>query len=548
MNIGCSTKRGWNWIRGRWVSLAIGLALSAAGVWAQQPPEPVEPQPAPSPAAPASGLNEKPSDPPKGLPPEEPDEKPEDKADKPDDKTPSPPAAEAESQPSGLPPRPASSARALLINVDDSELNRFSDRQPLDAGDEETLMHILYRLPAFPLEQFERLKQGQKGVAWQELVDQPDRFRVEMFHVTGRAKLVVKVPLVPEIASRLEFEHYFRVTMELADAPFSAVICSRKVPEAWPLDQPLDEPVVIDGLFLKVGDLSGPQPQLVFAADRVAWIPDRAEPALQIGPPQVLLAGLGFDVSLLDDVRKTNGLGITAADRECFYRMLAAVGQTQPETLRAAAPGEFAVVDLLKEPKTRHGQLGMVNGVARRVTKILVSDPDIQQRFAIDHYFQIDVFVSLGDQVLHVSQVKSDAKSDAEGPVYANNFPVTVCVRRLPKGLTESANSHDVVRIPAFFFKLWSYQSEYVSGFDKSLKQRSPMFIGLEPVVVPQPPRSNPIGNIVMAVMVAMMLGLLISFWRSYRRRRAGRGEISTRHELPPGQSLNNLDLKTRER
>jgi len=443
---------------------------------------------------------------------------------------------------SALPPRLPVAARELLVHIDDSQWEQIVDRQPLDGSDEETLVQMLYRLPALRLDEVELLTRA--SVPWNELAETPKRHRVEFFRLSGQATHVVRVPLIPEIIERVEYDHYYRVTFQLDDAPNPILVCARQVPQAWPLNQPLQERAGLDGLFFKVGEADGPHPQLIFAADRVAWYPQRASAEFRTSSPQVLLADLGFDVGLLDDVRVTNGRGITARDRECFYQMLSAVGKAEPARLSSPAEAELALTSLLQEPHVHHGQLTTVRGVARRITKILVDDPDIRQRFQIDHYYQLDVFVPLGEQLIRIEA----SPSSGDGPVYANNYPVTVCARRLPPGLEETPNSRHVVRIPAFFFKLWAYKSEYTRGFDKSLTQPSPMFIALEPQIVPQQPVSNPVSRFVVVMLILTLGGFGLGLWCYGRRSsQADRAKLFRRHALEPGRSLDEMNLASRD-
>jgi hypothetical protein len=201
--------------------------------------------------------------------------------------------------------------------------------------------------------------------------------------------------------------------------------------------------------------------------------------------------------------------------------MLAAVGRAEPAKLLANTQSEFSLIELLRDPQPHQGKLATVRGVARRVTKILVNDADIQQRFHIDHYFQIDMFILLGDQVIRVDS----AGSKKEGPQYSDIYPVTVCVSRLPPGLPESLNLRQEVRMPAFFFKLWSYKSEYVAAIDKNSSQRSPMFIALEPVLVPREQASNPAAYLAIGVIVITAGTLWFAYlWQARRNAKSGRG------------------------
>jgi hypothetical protein len=443
-----------------------------------------------------------------------------------------------------LPAQRSMTARQLLINIDDSELARLQDGQPLNSDDEETITRILYRLPAFALDDVERLQQ--KDVSLGQLAAEPANHRVEIFRIAGRVQLAERVELLPEAAERLEYDHYFQVAVEPDDADFPVLVCARKIPGDWPTGRPLNQPASFFGLLLKVGDTSGPKPQLVFAANRVAWHPAKVDPNLNVSTDNVLLASAGFDVGLFDEVRRRNRKEIGGADRECFYQMLVAAGKLDQAEVRRQADGKFELAPLLQQPENQHGRLMSVFGNARRITKIVVEDRDIKDRFHIDHYYQIDVFVPLGDQVVRLGK----EPSDADGPIFTNSFPVTVCVLELPSGLTAEAELNESVSIPAFFFKLWAYKSGYVSSFNKDQLQLSPMFIGSAAELVVQQRTSNPwIGLIAGLLFLAVLAGTWYGLWRYNRGdRQFERTTLKRQFELEKGKSLDEMGIESQDK
>ena len=134
---------------------------------------------------------------------------------------------------------------------------------------------------------------------------------------------------------------------------------------------------------------------------------------------------------------------------------------------------------MLTQPETQHGRLVSLSGTAKRVQKIAIDEPDIQQRFGIDHYYQVDVFVSLDN-----TEIRFEPKGGKkEAPVFRNNYPVTCCVLALPAGLPARDDISVPVRFAGVYFKLWAYKSEYVSAFDDRQRQVSPLFIATTPRV-----------------------------------------------------------------
>ena len=396
--------------------------------------------------------------------------------------------------------RPPANPREVLQRYDigPSQIEGFFSGQPLMPSEEDVLVKILYRLPRLGLDNLQRWRQTK--VTWDQLAAAPAEHRVEVFHVRGRVKQVTKQPLLPEQAELFEMEHYYRVQLELADSPYQALLLARRVPAAWELAVPLDEPAAADALFLKLGDAQEENPPLIFAAGRVAWFPDHASEAQQVGPSHVALAKLGMDAGQWELVRKTNGRGLVDEDREAFYQLLAAVGRPEASELRAV-DRTLDVVPLLEKPAEHQGELLAAQGLARRVMKVPVSDRDVRARFGIDHYYEIDLFVSLGDRSLKFGK----GKHDQAPAIYHHDFPATVIVRELPPGLAEGENLHQVVRADGVFFKLWTYKSAFAEKFDQA--QPAPLFLAARSSVV----HTQTVANWVVSTLVLIAFGLAIS-------------------------------------
>ena len=179
----------------------------------------------------------------------------------------------------------------------------------------------------------------------------------------------------------------------------------------------------------------------------------------------------------------------------------------------------------------QHGKLVALLGTARRAIRVQVDDADIRTRFKIDHYFEIEMFTE-----------------DSQ------NNPITVCVRRLPRGMPLGDNIRETVRIPAFFFKMWSYRAgPSASQKDKgvnpdNVRWPAPLFIGREPIWIrPEDLRDdNPWFGVIGGTMFIMALGLVwMGVW-SFNRSddRFHRRNIGIHRELSGDVSLNSLGLE----
>src|SRR5262245_49523026 len=392
------------------------------------------------------------------------------------------------------------------FGIGTSQLESFFSGQPLSPSEEDVLAKILYHLPRLGLENIEHWRQ--KDVGFDQLAAASADHRAQVFRLTGRVKRVEKHALLPEQAELLEFGHYYRVQLALRDSPYEALVAVRHVPAAWAIDAPLDERAACDALFLKVGDSASQPPQVVFAADRLGWFPDRPDEAHHIGSSQLALASLGMDIGLWDNVLKSNDPSLTAADREPFYQLLAAVGRAEKNHSPLTTHHSLDLVALLEKPADHYGDIVPIQGTARRIMKIPVGDADIQTRFGIDHYYEIDLFVPLGDAALRFGKDASGEKN----PVYRNAFPATLIVRELPPDMKEGENVHEHIGAEGVFFKVWTYRSSYTSKFGQL--QPAPLFIAVRPhLVQTQTPGSWMTGAIVSAALLLALGVTAIVVW-----------------------------------
>lgn len=445
------------------------------------------------------------------------------------------------------PPTPRlSSAREMLelFSIDASQIRQLQDGRPLVVDEDETLFKILYRLPSFGLDKIEAW--CQRDVDWRELAEHPEANRLGVFLIQGRAVGLQRLDLSAEMAARLEYRSYFRVRLQLAGVPYPVLVCCRAVPRAWETAGQLNEPASCCGLFLKTGGDADGQRELVFAAERIAWLPERPEPSLGVTLDTVYLASLGLDVGLLDSVRTTNRKAITSEDRECFYQLLAALGRADPAAVFGRAPAVTDLTPLLTQPEGQQGRLVSLLGTAMRVQKIAIDEPDVRQRFGIDHYYQVDVFVSLENTEIRFEQ-KGGSK---EAPVFRNAYPVTCCVRELPAGLPARDDIAVPVRFAGVYFKLWAYKSEYVSAFDDRQRQVSPLFIAATPRVVKfDNSGSQLLGWISGLVFVILILAAGFYTWFPWRGdKRVQEQLLRPRLELGSASSLNDLNLPVQDK
>jgi hypothetical protein len=443
-------------------------------------------------------------------------------------------AAESAPAASNLQPQPAGPLEILeKFDIGPSQIESFFSGQPLSAAEEDVLVKILYHFPRLGLDNLMRWRQ--KGVTWEQVAAAPVEHRMQVFRLTGRVKHVEAVRLLPEQAELFEFDHYYRARVTLADSPNEALVAARRIPDAWLLDTPIDEPTQVDAIFLKTGDAADQPRQLVFVADRLGWYPDRPDATHHIGPQQLALAKLGMDISLWDEIRKSKERALGSGDREGFYQLLAALGKPEARELKTQVK-PLELVGLLENTAEHFGEVSPVQGLARRVMKVPVRDADVRSRFGIDHYYEIDLFVPLGDASLRFGQ---DPTGESN-PVYRNKFPATLIVRDLPPGFPQGENVHELVATDAVFFKVWNYRSSYTSKFGQL--QPAPLFIASTVHVVTTGAGGNWITSALVLVAFALGLSVIVVIaWIYGRDDRRSENKARQRAESSPPPDFSRL-------
>lgn len=384
-----------------------------------------------------------------------------------------------------------------LMGLDQSHFDRLTDGQPWIEGENELLLRLLFRMPSFRALDIYRWAKPLPPM--NELFQDPGAYRGRFFALRGRVLSIEPQRPLPEMAERFEFDVYYRCKLELAENKAMAVVFTRVVPDEWASGGPIDEQCGANGMFLKVGGPEANPNMPFFAARRLAWYPD------------TLLGKLGMDYGLFEDVEDRRSL--TRRERDAFYRMLMVAGYTNPTQLMRRATQraieetgqkDSSVVPLFNEAPQQRGELFVLQGTARRVVKIRVEDPEIVERFGIDHYYEMAIYTD-----------------DSQGN------PIFFCVRHLPEGMPTGDDPRfgEFVRVAGFFFKTWGYRP--IAGGPEVddegnrvvRRQLAPLLIGNQPVWYPAPKAErNPwIGAIAGGLFVLALVGIWIGVWRYSR-------------------------------
>jgi len=400
-----------------------------------------------------------------------------------------------------------------LLGVEDSHLSALVDGRPVDAEEGEAFLRMMFAAARFDTLHLHRWIRNEVTV--DDLASQPSTWRGEIVRLQGRiVGLSVEQPAT-ELATRFEIASFYRCSVRLQPSGVQAVVYSTVIPKAWSVGEDLDEPISFVGFFIKNASETNDDPQPVFVASRMAW------------HPTTTLGKLKMDVGLFDTI--TDRSRISAAERECFYQLLAAAGRADMKRFVRLTPDDFPVAPLFNSPELQRGRLVALRGVARRITKIIVDDADIVERFGIDHYYEVAVF-----------------SDDSQGN------PVIFCLRQLPPGMPTGERISEAVRIPAFFLKTWTFETaqlnQTVTTADdeprqrkKNLRQVAPLLIGKSLLwyTPPEPEVPGVSGWITGTLFLLALAGVWFGLWRRHVADRTyARGTLARARDLDSDSPL----------
>ncbi|PHS03406.1 MAG: hypothetical protein COA78_18075 [Blastopirellula sp.] len=373
------------------------------------------------------------------------------------------------------------------LGFGESYIEKLRDELPLDEEEEEALFRILSRLGK--PQPYRIMQWLQFSIDWDALQTDPFASRLNYYLLTGQTERIEELPLLPELAEKYGSEHYYRVFVSV-DASISSaekkkqqqvMVCVFDIPESWKatLDDSVSEikqPVSVAACFLKQGPPHKEQAVPYFVAKNIAWHPHSVSEELGTNAGQVLLGTHGVDIAEYESVVDRKPIRIE--ERESFYQTLSATSHLSSSQIQAHVVSEIGIEQMLTTPEKYRGQVVRISGVARRITKI-VEDSDIAQRLGVNHYYEINLFIPLEQSI--VSRIGTDDSTRKE---FKNTYPIVVCSRELAPGIEEGENLHVNITVDGFFYKLWAYQSTFMSSENKQRRQVSPLLIAKRPQLV----------------------------------------------------------------
>jgi hypothetical protein len=356
----------------------------------------------------------------------------------------------------------------------------------------------------------------------------------------GRVTRLDAVTVPPDLADVIETDLVYRLDLQTNEGMIR--VLASDAPVAWGNQkQQLNEPIEVTGLRVgREGD------QVIFART-LRWTPGLrpegdGESAWPLG--WRLLGDRGFNCALLSGLARRSRGPLVADDRDTFYGMLDAADQV---AVRADVPAadRIQVADLLRNSRDLIGRWIRIDLETARLNRVIVSDAETRQILGADFYWQIDAFANL-DRVRVQLQAVDPGGEDL---VFENRFPVSVAMVRLPDWLREKTESQrgarqrvdsmmvsDAVTVDAFFYRLWSYESEFATS--RGGRQVAPLLLAArvidrQPGIVAASREIQYLGWIMAAAVIGSILLTTGALWRVSRKdaqiRASRRAEIRDR-------------------
>ena len=421
----------------------------------------------------------------------------------------------------------------LFPNIDPSEVHSLSDLEDWSPNSSVALK-VLIRLPNIAPFLYRRLKNFDA----QEL-DRTLQSRafpeLKRFQISGTLLGGQQVKLSPRVRELYQLPDYW--AMDIRSSKFDATfrVMVRDIPDIW-LDpkgqlgkQALGERVHFDGLLLYQffqGDT--PKPTAVFVSPTLAWYPQSSWPELGKGP--ALLADHLVDIAALRRSSRIRASSLSETDSEVLFQLLRASNQlNQVHPREDVSLPRLDVVKLFQRPDNRAGELFRLEGRLRRITRIEV-DQEKYGVYGIREYYQLDMFVPME------GRLRLRSPDTGEMLLFENDFPVSICLVRLPEFLQGQSETGVDVELTGFFFKFWSYHSAKSRRQGEQM-QTSPLLVGFdlkEKEYAPEESMDLVIGMVIgsLTLGIAVACATIFILGRN-RARRLARDLPSAKIELP---------------
>ena len=377
---------------------------------------------------------------------------------------------------------------------------------------ERVVMRILDRLSVLSKASWQRLPQvarsAENSERWPNTAPSPGTALV----LRGKALGGQSIRLTPDMAEAFQRPSYYLVKVEVptplpvdsgerSDSLVVGVLVPR-LPRHWQVGAPMQEPVVLQGLVLSYLSPSSfsqsnlaalfstaataepPEVWPLLAASRVRWYPSQANGALKVSESHVCLSQCGFDLGLFEQVQLNSEQSFLPEEQELFTEFFRAVKRLQDTDQAIPVAAAWDVVDVVRRPQDYLGQCVPLTGTVRRVTPVLVESADVAERLGSERYYQLDLFLKLGNRQLNflVPKGKQTGTESEKKMTIRGEFGVTVLLDHLPEALADyepGESLHADVELPGFFLKQWRHTTLASQAVSDHVRKPNPIFVGL---------------------------------------------------------------------
>ena len=329
--------------------------------------------------------------------------------------------------------------------------------------------------------------------------------------LSGRAVEIRPLPLPGELAVIAGRDALSLVRLEQADGLDVWLVVSEP-PTDWPVAGRFDERAASEALLVSLpGAVGQGGPPLLAVSLRLSWWPDTP------------LAAAGMDYGLFTGV--VDGRPLAASEAEAFYhclaagRILAATAEMQPLPPAELAPLLNPTADWFA---SHRGEALVLEGTARRITRIPVASDRWRTLIGQDHYWEIFLFVST--PLIEIGGKKQES------------YPIVCCSLDLPPELPTGDRVTERLRLAGFAFKRYRYETRQPLGpvAATAAVRESPLLLGGCPLWLPaaRPPQLPGWMQWLPAILAAAVGGLLLRLFLR-RGRRPPAESLPDRIELP---------------
>lgn len=275
------------------------------------------------------------------------------------------------------------------------------------------------------------------------------------------------------------------------------------------------------------------------ATARLRWFPKSPQ-----SEGWKLLSESGLDVSLLAEAGSRSRKPLLAEDGDAFYSLLAATASVAQRT-QLPEPQTVEPVTLLSEPDGLVGQWLRMDLETVQVTRIAVNEPHRQSQLGSDHYYQIDAVGDLNNVVVKIQRPDGEVGSPI---MFENRYPVSMVIRELPEFLKQQIRVQEggdavlceikvLVRADVFFYRLWSYSTEFMSQMGGG-DQFGPLLVAAR-IHNRQPTSTDPAGVGLIGWIAAFgVVSAIIATWLWNRRTSERDAEIRRKRKERESEQL----------